>query len=62
MRKSVKREYELDRSYDYAEAYGFKNTARNVGLVKKRAHKRLRQQLKVKNSEEVLLNENTKRV
>jgi hypothetical protein len=46
MRKSVKREYELDRSYDYGEAYGFKNTKRNVGLVKRRAHRRLRQQLK----------------
>ena len=42
MRKSVKREYELDRSYDYSEAYGFKNTKRNVGFVKKRSHKRLR--------------------
>lgn len=42
MRKSVKREYELDRSYDYSEAYGFKNTKQNVGFVKKRSHKRLR--------------------
>lgn len=46
MRKSVKREYELDRSYDYAESYGFKNTKQNVGFVKKRSHRRLRQQLK----------------
>ena len=46
MRKSVKREYELDRSYDYADSYGFKNTKRNVGFVKRRAHKRLRRQLK----------------
>lgn len=46
MRKSVKRLYELDRSYDYADAYGFKNTKRNVGFVKRRSHKRLRQQLK----------------
>jgi hypothetical protein len=45
MRKSVKREYELDRSYDYSEAYGFKNTKRNVGFVKKRAHKRFRRQM-----------------
>lgn len=45
MRKSVKREYELDRSYDYSEAYGFSNTKRNVGLVKKRSHKRLRKQI-----------------
>lgn len=50
MRKSVKREYELDRSYDYAESYGFKNTKQNVGFVKKRSHKRLRQQLKAKES------------
>ena len=47
MRKSVEREYELDSSYDYSEAYGFKNTKRNVGFVKRRAHRRLRQQLKV---------------
>lgn len=54
MRKSVKREYELDRSFDYAEAYGFKNTKQNVGFVKKRSHRRLRRQLKneVKNNEE----------
>jgi hypothetical protein len=48
LRKSVKREYELDRSYDYDDSVGFKNTKRNVGLVKKRSHKRLRQQLKSK--------------
>ena len=46
MRKSVKRLYELDRSYDYGESYGFNNTKRNVGFVKRRSHKRLRQQLK----------------
>lgn len=34
MRKFVKREYELDRSYDYAESYRFKRTNKNVGLVK----------------------------
>lgn len=45
MRKSVKREYEIDRSYDYAEAYGFRPTKKNIGLVKKRAHKRLRKQI-----------------
>lgn len=50
MRKSVKREYELDRSYDYSESYGFKNTKRNVGFVKRRSHKRLRQQLKPKSN------------
>ncbi len=46
MRKSVKRFYEIDRSYDYGDACGFKNTKRNVGFVKHRSHKRLRQQLK----------------
>ena len=46
MRKSVKRLYELDRAYDYGDAYGFKNTKQNVGFVKRRAHKRLRKQLK----------------
>ena len=45
MRKSVKRYYEIDRRYDYAEAHGFKNTKRNVGFVKHRSHKRLRKQL-----------------
>lgn len=46
MHKSVKKDYELDRSYDYAESYGFKNTKRNVGLVKKRSHRRLRRNYK----------------
>ena len=46
MRKSVKREYELDRSYDYSESCGFKDTKQNVGFVKKRSHKRLRRQMK----------------
>lgn len=41
-RKSVKREYELDRSFDYDDAYGFPNTRNNVGFVKRRARKRLR--------------------
>ena len=44
MRKSVRREYELDRSYDYDESYGFKNTKHNVGFVKRRARRRLRHQ------------------
>ena len=48
MRKSVKRLYEIDRSYDYSESYGFKNTKQNVGFVKRRSHKRLRRQLKIK--------------
>ena len=52
MRKSVKREYELDRSYDYAESYGFKSTKQNVGFVKKRSHKRLRRQLKMEEAEQ----------
>ena len=42
MRKSVKREKELDRTYDYADAYGFANAAANVGFVKRRARRRLR--------------------
>ena len=42
MRKSVKREKELDRTYDYADAYGFPNAAANVGFVKRRARRRLR--------------------
>lgn len=42
MRKSVKREKELDRTYDYAEAYGFANAAANVGFVKRRARRKLR--------------------
>lgn len=46
MRKSVKREYELDRSYDYAESYGFPNAKQNVGFVKRRARRRFRHQTK----------------
>lgn len=46
MRKSIKREYELDRAYDYAEAYGFKNAKQNVGFVKRRSHRRFRRQKK----------------
>lgn len=46
MRKSNKREYELDRSYDYAESYGFHNAKANVGFVKRRARRRFRHQTK----------------
>lgn len=42
MRKSVKREKELDRQYDYADAWGFANAAANVGFVKRRARRKLR--------------------
>lgn len=42
MNKSVKKQKELDRSYDYAEAYGFSNAAANVGFVKRRARRKLR--------------------
>jgi hypothetical protein len=42
MRKSVKREYELDRTYDYADAWGYVKPKNNVGYVKKRARRRLR--------------------
>lgn len=40
MRKSQKRDYELDRTYDYADA------AANVGFVKRRARRRFRHQRK----------------
>lgn len=42
MKKSIKREKELDRAYDYADGYGFSNAAANVGFVKRRARRRLR--------------------
>lgn len=42
MNKSVKKNYELDRSYDYADSAGFSNAKANVGFVKKRSHRRLR--------------------
>ena len=42
MKKSLKKEKELDRSYDYADAYGFANAAANVGFVKRRARRRIR--------------------
>lgn len=45
MRKSVKREYELDRCYDYAESYGFKHTNKKCRLSQKRSHRRLRKQI-----------------
>lgn len=46
MRKSNKREYELDRSYDYDESYGFHNAKENVGFVKLRSRRRFRHQIK----------------
>lgn len=42
MEKSVKKQKELDRSYDYSEAYGFSNAAANVGFVKRRARRKIR--------------------
>lgn len=42
MKKSTKKEKELDRAYDYADAYGFSNAAANVSFVKRRARRRLR--------------------
>lgn len=42
MRKSIKREYELDRKYDYDDSYGFHNAKDNVGFVKRRARRRFR--------------------
>lgn len=55
MRKSVKREKELDRTYDYAEAYGFANAAANVGFVKRRARRKLRhdEKAKIKNNDNI---------
>lgn len=37
MKKSVKKGKELDRSYDYADAYGFANAAANEEKGKKKA-------------------------
>lgn len=48
VRKSIKREKELDRSYDYAESCGFANAAVNVGFVKRRANRKLRHDEKQK--------------
>ena len=42
MRKSVKREKELDRTYDYADAVGYHDAAKNVGFVKRRANRKMR--------------------
>ena len=57
MRKSVKKEKELDRSYDYADAYGFANAAANVGFVKKRARRKLRHDEKASTDKEKKANE-----
>ena len=54
MKKSTKREKELDRAYDYADAYGFSNAAANVGFVKRRARRRLRHNEKKQLIEEVV--------
>lgn len=42
MRKSQKREKELDRAYDFGDAKGFHNAAANVGFVKCRSARRFR--------------------
>ena len=42
MRRSLKREKELDRSYDFADSVGFSNAAKNVGFVKRRANRKIR--------------------
>ena len=54
MKKSAKKEKELDRAYDYADAYGFSNVAANVGFVKRRARRRLRHNEKKQLIEEVV--------
>ena len=43
MKRSVKKEYEYKRSYDYADF----DTKNGRKFVKKRSHKRLRKQLEV---------------
>lgn len=58
MKKSVKKGKELDRSYDYADAYGFANAAVNVGFVKRRARRKFRHDEKKQLlKEEVTINE-----
>lgn len=59
MRKSVKREKELDRTYDYADARGYANAAANVGFVKRRARRRLRHDDKREAAKEGKVNETT---
>lgn len=46
MRKSVKREKELDRTYDYADSVGYHDAAKNVGFVKRRANRKIRHDYK----------------
>lgn len=46
MRKSQKREYELDRKYDYGDAWGYAKPKNHVGFVKRRARRRFRHQNK----------------
>ena len=46
MNKSNKKEKELDRSYDFAEAKCFKRSTQNVGFVKKRANRKIRRDAK----------------
>ena len=59
MRKSIKREKELDQSYDYADSVGFKRAAQNVGFVKRRANRRLRHNIKrmVRRKKEAIQND-----
>ena len=52
MRKSVKREKELDRTYDYADSWGYSDAAANVGFVKRRARRRLRHDEKAETKRE----------
>ena len=42
MNKSVKKQKELDRKYDYADAWESANAAANVRFVKRRARRKLR--------------------
>ena len=64
MRKSVKREKELDRTYDYADFCGYSNAASNVGFVKRRARRRLRhdEKAEVKREEENFREDNREEI
>ena len=58
MRKSVRREYGLDRFYDFEDAKGYHNAKANVGFVKRRARRRLRHQCKINVYHEIMEDDN----
>ncbi len=57
MRRSVKREKELGRTYDFADSIGYKNAAKNVGFVKRRARRKLRHDEKTEARKEIIKND-----